>query len=103
MSRVRQSVLALGTLALVFGLGWYHAHYRADSYQFGRDNPFWAFALLAALHWMAAAVLGVPDEPRDWQPAVFTSALAVAIATGQLPQGVRPRLGSQGVRYPQRR
>ena len=82
MSRVRQSVLALGTLALVFGLGWYHAHYRADSYQFGRDNPFWAFALLAALHWMAAAVLGVPDEPRDWQPAVFTSALAVAIATG---------------------
>ena len=82
MSRTRQMVLALGTALIVFGLGVYHANFRADTYQFGKQNPFWGFALLALMYWIAASVLGIPDEPRDWQPAVFTSLLAVALATG---------------------
>ena len=82
MTRVRQFVVATGTVVIVFALGWYHAHYRAPTYQFGKENPFWAFALLAGFYLVAGAILGVPEEPRNWQPAIFTSVVAAALGTG---------------------
>jgi lipopolysaccharide/colanic/teichoic acid biosynthesis glycosyltransferase len=65
-----------------FALGWYHATQRAGDYRFGTQNPLWAYAMVGTVMLLCATVLGIPDEPTGWQPAIAASVVAALIGAG---------------------
>jgi lipopolysaccharide/colanic/teichoic acid biosynthesis glycosyltransferase len=67
-----------------FALGWIHATYRARDYRFGQQNSLWAYLLFGLVLLALASILGIPDEARDWQPAVASAALASLLSLGTM-------------------
>jgi lipopolysaccharide/colanic/teichoic acid biosynthesis glycosyltransferase len=73
------AALAVSTLSVVFGLGWYHAQYRDRSSPFlSQTSPAWYVFLAAALI-VTVYASGLPDEPPDRLRAVLTC-LAAPVA-----------------------
>ena len=94
MRRLAHIALFAGIALAVIGTGLAHAALRAPSPQLGHQNPVWAYGLYGTFLGLAAVVVGLPDEPRDWQPAVASSLAAVVAGTGafSLVQLLRPGL-----------
>lgn len=94
MRRFALSLVVVADLGSPFALGWYHATRRAGDYRFGTQNPLWAYALLGVVMLVCATVLGIPDEPSDWQPAIAASTTAAVLGAGiaALVLVVRPDL-----------
>jgi exopolysaccharide biosynthesis polyprenyl glycosylphosphotransferase len=93
MRRLAHFALFAGIVVAVVSTGLVHVAIRAPVQQ-GHQNPVWAYVVYAALLVLAAVVMGLPDEPRDWQPAIASSFAAVIAGTGvfSLVQLVRPGL-----------
>jgi lipopolysaccharide/colanic/teichoic acid biosynthesis glycosyltransferase len=70
------AVVNIGT---PFFLGWIHATYRARDYRLGEQNSLWAYLFYGVVLLSFASILGIPDEPKDWQPAVASSAIAALL------------------------
>ena len=81
MRRAARVLLYLGTVAIVLGLGKYHAASVADPpYDYTDSFRFaWSFAYVGFLC-VAAYGVGLPDLARQWRTAVVTSAASAAIA-----------------------
>lgn len=75
-------LVVVADLGTPFALGWYHADRRAGDYRFGTQNPLWAYAMVGVVMLLCATVLGIPDEPSDWQPAIAASVAAALIGAG---------------------
>ena len=88
MRRLARPVMYLGVVAVVLGLGKYHASTAGD-YDFTTSSRFgWAFAYVALLC-LAAYGLGLPEVPRTLRSRLPTSLMAsfvgaVAISVVQL-------------------
>ncbi len=82
MRRFAFFLVVLCDLGAPFALGWYHASQRAGDYRFGTQNPLWAYVLVGVVMLLCATVLGIPDEPSDWQPAIAASVVAALIGAG---------------------
>jgi lipopolysaccharide/colanic/teichoic acid biosynthesis glycosyltransferase len=78
-------------LASPFAVGVFHATQR-DRYVFGEQNSLWAYALFSVVLLVVSGVLGIPDEPTDWQPALAAAALTSVIAAALISfvQIIRP-------------
>jgi lipopolysaccharide/colanic/teichoic acid biosynthesis glycosyltransferase len=67
-----------------FGLGWIHATYRARDYTLGEQNSLWAYLFFGVVLVSVASVLGIPDEPKDWQPAIASAVVAAVLSVGTM-------------------
>jgi lipopolysaccharide/colanic/teichoic acid biosynthesis glycosyltransferase len=94
---VQRSVFVLfpaGLFLAVVGTGFLHSVYSAVPYTFGSQNRVSSYVLFFLLHYLVAAITGLPDEPDDVQPALVKCGLSTAVATGSwlLLQAVFPGL-----------
>ena len=90
MRRLARPLLYLGTIAIVVGLGRYHAQFIGHYYFHSAQRLPWNLAY-AAILCVAAYVAGLPDLDRRrgaWAPALAAAAAAaIAISTLQLLLG----------------
>ncbi len=82
MRHTRTYIFGLGMMALPFLVGMAHARYTTPRYEFGSQNSLWAYAVLAAIHLLAAHIVGIPDEVEDVQPALGLAIITAASSTG---------------------
>jgi lipopolysaccharide/colanic/teichoic acid biosynthesis glycosyltransferase len=82
MRQARPYVFGLGIIALPFIVGIAHARYTTPRYTFGSQNSLWAYAVLAAFHFVSAHVAGIPDEVEDVQPALALAIVTASTSTG---------------------
>jgi lipopolysaccharide/colanic/teichoic acid biosynthesis glycosyltransferase len=71
----------IGGITLLVATGVAHAQFTSPPYRFGTQNNLLAYLSLAFVHVVIAAIVGIPDESDDVQPALARALLAGAIGT----------------------
>ncbi len=80
MRRLPAALLPIGIAAIVGGLGLVHSRIAVPSYTFGGARLSWSVGF-AAMLWLAAYAVGLPDVPRLRRQVVAASVAASMLGT----------------------
>ena len=82
MRRLARLLLLAGTVALVFGVGYFHANFWGKKYAFGSQNSMLAYLAVGLLSVIVTNVVGVIDETETGGSATALSMVSAVVTMG---------------------